>query len=77
MKPQPYDSARVIQVVETNLTRHGDGSEENPWRVVRQYWTFDGELLAEVDAWADERRFLQAASDTIRKATDARTGKAE
>lgn len=42
------DHARVIQVVETTLTRRGDGKND-PIRVVTQYWTLDGEMLAEVD----------------------------
>ena len=42
------DSARVIQVIETAALR-GSGLEGDPVRVVRQYWKFDGELLAEFD----------------------------
>lgn len=43
-------SARVIQVIETDLTRRGSGKDESdPIRVVRQYWSLEGELLAEVD----------------------------
>jgi hypothetical protein len=42
--------ARVIQVVETDLGRRGSGKDEgDPIRVIRQYWSVDGELLAEVD----------------------------
>lgn len=43
-------SARLIQVIETRLTRRGSGkSEEDPVRLVTQYWSVDGELLAERD----------------------------
>lgn len=42
------DSACVIQVVETRLTRRGNGST-TPIRVITQYWSLDGDLLAEVD----------------------------
>lgn len=43
-------SARVIQVIETKVSR-GDGSEAEPYRTVTQYWTLDGALLADVDEW--------------------------
>jgi len=42
-------SPRVIHVIETELELRGDGTPESPFRRVRQYWTFDGVLLAEVD----------------------------
>lgn len=45
-----HDYARVIQVIETTLERRGTGKDENsPLRMITQYWSFDGELLAEVD----------------------------
>lgn len=45
-----HDYARVIQVVETTLERRGEGKNaEDPIRVITQYWSLDGELLAEVD----------------------------
>lgn len=40
--------AKVIQVIETETVR-GKGVEGNIFRRVMQYWTFDGELLAEND----------------------------
>lgn len=40
--------AKVIQVIETEITR-GKGVEGDVYRRVMQYWTFDGELLAEND----------------------------
>jgi hypothetical protein len=43
------DCAKVIQVIETTLTRRGEGIEGDPIRIIRQYWSMDGELLAEVD----------------------------
>lgn len=42
------DRAKVIQVIETVAMR-GDGSLENMCRWVRQYWSLEGELLAEND----------------------------
>jgi hypothetical protein len=41
--------ARVLQVIETDMERRGAGVVDDPIRKVRQYWTFAGELLAEVD----------------------------
>lgn len=43
------DEVRVIQVVETTLTRRGKGVVGDPIRCIRQYWSLDGKLLAEVD----------------------------
>lgn len=40
--------ARVIQAIETSDVR-GNGTMEDPFRRVMQYWTLSGELLAEVD----------------------------
>lgn len=45
---QRMDKAEVIQVIKTTLTRRGDG-QLDPVRMVTQYWSFAGELLAEVD----------------------------
>lgn len=49
-----HDYARVIQVIETTLERRGDGKDD-PIRIVTQYWSFDGELLAEDDPGAHYR----------------------
>jgi len=43
------DTCKVIEVVETSLTRRGKGEEEDPVRIITQYWSKDGTLLAEVD----------------------------
>ena len=43
-------TAKIIQVIETNLERRGSGKDESsPIRIVRQYWSPEGDLLAEVD----------------------------
>ena len=47
---------RVIQVIETDLELRGRGEPGDPYRRVRQYYTLDGELLAEVDGW-DGKKF--------------------
>ncbi|WP_069997776.1 carboxypeptidase [Cellulosilyticum sp. I15G10I2] len=46
--PKGTDSVRVLQVIETRSCR-GKGIEEDPYRVVIQYWDFEGNMLAEKD----------------------------
>jgi len=48
-RPRGVDGARVIQVIETEAMR-GAGTEDDPCRIVHQYWDFDGNLLAEADS---------------------------
>lgn len=45
-------SARVLQVIETKTQRGSGRSLDDPVRIVTQYWTFDGEMLAERDEYA-------------------------
>ena len=45
VRPRGTDSARVIQVIETSSIT-GRGTFEDPVKEVRQYWSFDGRLLA-------------------------------
>ncbi len=47
--------ARVIQVIETYLEQRGKGTPEDPTRRIMQYWTLDGELLAEVDHYKERQ----------------------
>ena len=47
-RPRGTDKARVISVIETQSLR-GAGTEEDPCRIVIQYWDFDGKKLAEND----------------------------
>lgn len=47
------DTAKQITVIETKLKRLGDGnSSASPIRIVTQYWTVSGELIAETDPCA-------------------------
>lgn len=46
--------AKVIQVIETE-ERRGKGVEDDPIRRVVQYWSLDGDLLAEDDPLISER----------------------
>jgi hypothetical protein len=38
----------MMQVIVTNILRRGDG-KETPIRIIRQVWTMDGQLIAELD----------------------------
>lgn len=48
VEPRGTDSAKVIQVIETQALR-GNGTGDNQCRIVKQYWDLDGKLLAEND----------------------------
>lgn len=57
-------NARVIKVIVTELEQRGDGTTADPYRRVRQYWSLDGKLLAEVDHFKLRRdRDSEAAQD--------------
>jgi hypothetical protein len=53
--------AKVIQVIEAEVIR-GDGSAANPTRGVNQYWSLEGNLLAENDP-VENRKRAEAARD--------------
>lgn len=46
------DTAKTRTVIETTLARRGAGSDGSPIRVLTQYWTPEGEMLAEIDPCA-------------------------
>lgn len=50
---------RVVQVIEASVPR-GDGTRDDPFRHVVQYWSFDGKLLAEDDCWARSVREIDS-----------------
>lgn len=45
-RPRGTDSAKIIEVIETKSLR-GSGAGDDLCREVTQYWSFEGELLAE------------------------------
>ena len=53
--PRGVDSVKVIQVIETRSAR-GSGSENQPIRIVIQYWSLEGDLLAENDPIMNEKQ---------------------
>ncbi|HAB60881.1 MAG TPA: carboxypeptidase [Lachnospiraceae bacterium] len=54
-RPRGTDSARVIQVIETKALRGSGDSEADMCRTVTQYWSLEGELLAEHDPFEKEK----------------------
>ncbi len=54
IRPRGTDNAKVIQVIETCSLR-GKGTDDDPCRNVKQYWDFDGKLLAESDPYKKEK----------------------
>lgn len=60
-RPRGTDSARVVPVIETRSLR-GNGTEEDKCREVIQYWSLEGELLAESDPCAKEKRVVAYSS---------------
>lgn len=48
IKPRGTDEAKIILIIETRSLR-GIGTEEDPCRCVSQYWSLNGDLLAEND----------------------------
>ena len=49
------DTAIVMKVIRTDILRRGKGTSESPIRIIIQYWSLKGELLAEVDAWKERK----------------------
>lgn len=43
-EPRGLDSARVVTVIETQ-EEVGNGTPEDPFRIVAKYWGLNGELL--------------------------------
>jgi len=44
------DTVRVLKLIETTLTRRGEGKDlKDPIRIITQYWDLDGNLIFEID----------------------------
>ncbi|MDH4241018.1 MAG: carboxypeptidase [Phycisphaerae bacterium] len=48
----PTTSAKVVKVIFT-VSHRGSGTEKDPARLIYQYWSLEGELLAEHDTLFD------------------------
>lgn len=56
-----YDSVSLTCVIETKSVR-GSGTIEQPTRIVTEYWSLDGEKLAESDPlWEATKKALEVA----------------
>ncbi|RGC31521.1 carboxypeptidase [Hungatella hathewayi] len=53
-RPRGTDSARVIQVIET-ISIRGEGTKDDLCRPIKQYWDFNGNLIAENDDCIKEK----------------------
>ncbi|HXH62916.1 MAG TPA: hypothetical protein VNG95_01965 [Gemmatimonadales bacterium] len=53
LRLRPPESAKQISVIEVCAAR-GSGLDTDPVRSVTQYWSLDGELLAERDSWSQK-----------------------
>lgn len=54
-RPRGTDNAMVIQVIETRSLRGTGMDDKDMCREVKQYWDFDGNLLAENDPCRKEK----------------------
>ena len=50
------DTAKLQEVIVTDIKRRGNGKDD-PIRIITQYWSKDGELLAEVDPLPDGGKY--------------------
>lgn len=53
-RPRGTDAAQVIQVVKTEALIGRGIDSTDPCRLVIQYWSLDGALLASNDSWSPE-----------------------
>lgn len=52
-------STRMIKVIELEV-RVGAGTQDDPARVVTQFWSEDGAFLAERDTWNEDKEARSA-----------------
>lgn len=64
--PRGVNSAKAVLVIETKTAR-GSGAAEQPVRIVTEYWSLDGEKLAENDPYLREMASASsnASSDSM------------
>ena len=67
-------SVKVIEVVETSLATRGDG-KEIPIRTITQYWSREGELLAERDSFDATQNEMDKLRDFIQTHYAHETGR--
>lgn len=62
-RPRGTDKAKVIQVIETVATKGGGLDSDDPVRLIRQYWDFEGNLLACWDEYEDSKKEQKICSE--------------
>lgn len=48
------EEAKIVVLIET-VSHRGNGTQENPDRLIREYWTLDGKKAGEYDCFTAER----------------------
>ena len=56
MKPRLPAVVKEITVIYTETVIGTGISDDDPCRLVKQYWSTDGELIATRDSWAESRQ---------------------
>ncbi len=60
MKPRLPRVAKEITVIYTEATIGTGVTPDDPCRLVKQYWSKEGELIATRDSWAESQRQYQS-----------------
>ncbi len=60
------DTVKQVTLIETKLTRRGEGTQDSPVRVITQYWSQEGDLVIEHDPCSlrlthERRKAIRAA----------------
>lgn len=48
---------QIVRMIVTTLLRRGTGKEEDPIRIIIQYWDQTGKLIFEVDKFKNEVKY--------------------
>lgn len=59
--------AKIIEVIEAEVTRGSGNLSDDPYRTVTQYWSKEGELLWEKDAWKEKRKEKQEEKPQVKE----------
>ena len=51
------DDVKLIEVIHATNQRRGKGTEDDPVRIIEQFWSTEGKLLAENDPCPDATSF--------------------
>ena len=52
----------LLTVIRTNLLRRGKGKDDDPVRIITQYWDMEGNLLAEIHPEKEENFAISSPS---------------